>query len=62
MNNSSGHMHAEDELLEETVQKAESAGVTWMLEGIYGLRYGTEQALKRVIISPPQIARTFVPL
>lgn len=45
----------EDQLLEETVQKAESVGVTWMLEGIYGLRYSAEQALKRVMISPPHI-------
>ncbi|TET62485.1 LLM class flavin-dependent oxidoreductase [Candidatus Bathyarchaeota archaeon] len=45
----------EENVLRETVRKADSVGVTWMLEGIYGLRYSNEQALERVRKGPPQI-------
>ena len=47
----------ERQLLKETIQKVDSAGVTWMLDGIYGLRYTKEQALERVKEGPPQISR-----
>lgn len=40
-------------LLNETIQKAASVGVTWMLEGIYGLRYSPAQALDRIKNGPP---------
>lgn len=43
----------ERRLLEETIQEADSARVTWLLEGIYGLRYTEEQALERVKKGPP---------
>jgi len=43
----------EEKLIKETLQKADSAGVTWMLEGIYGLRFHAEQALERVKEGPP---------
>lgn len=44
----------EEKLLKETVQKADSVGVTWMLEGIYGLRFYAEQAMERVKEGPPR--------
>jgi len=44
----------EEHLLEELIQKADSVGVTWLLEGIYGLRYTKEQALERVKKGPPR--------
>jgi hypothetical protein len=45
---------SEDErVLRDTIQEADSAEVTWMLEGIYGLRYNAEQALERVMKGPP---------
>lgn len=44
----------ERQLLSDTIQKADSAGVTWLLEGIYGLRYTEKQALERVKKGPPQ--------
>jgi len=44
-----------EQLLKETIRRATSVGVTWMLEGIYGLRYSPEQALERVRRGPPQI-------
>lgn len=47
----------EEKLLKETLQKADLIGVTWMLEGIYGLRFNAEQALERVKEGPP--AHTF---
>jgi alkanesulfonate monooxygenase SsuD/methylene tetrahydromethanopterin reductase-like flavin-dependent oxidoreductase (luciferase family) len=45
------------QLLKETIQKADSVGATWLLEGIYGLRYTKEQALERVKKGPPRIDR-----
>ncbi len=45
----------EEQLLKEAIQKADSVGVTWLLEGIYGLRYTEEQALERVKKGPPRI-------
>lgn len=42
-----------EKLVKETLQKADSAGVTWMLEGIYGLRFYAEEALDRVKEGPP---------
>lgn len=47
----------EENLLKETLQKADLIGVTWILEGIYGLRFNAEQALERVKEGPP--AHTF---
>lgn len=41
-------------LLGETVQRAQAAGATWLLEGIYGLRYTREGALERVKKGPPK--------
>ncbi len=43
----------EEQLLKDTLQKADTVGVTWLVEGIYGLRYTKEQALERVNKGPP---------
>ncbi|NIO36131.1 LLM class flavin-dependent oxidoreductase [Candidatus Bathyarchaeota archaeon] len=45
----------EERLIKMTAQKADSAGVTWLLEGVFGLRYTPKQALKRTKKGPPQI-------
>jgi len=45
----------EERLLKMTVQEAASVGVTWLLEGIFGLRYTPTQALERVKKGPPRI-------
>lgn len=47
----------EEKRLKETLQKADLVGVTWILEGIYGLRFNAEQAFERVKEGPP--AHTF---
>ena len=44
----------EEHRLKEAIQEADSVGVTWLLEGIYGLRYTEEQALERVKEGPPR--------
>jgi len=42
------------QLLRDTMQKADSVGVTWLLEHIYGWRYSREKALERVKKGPPE--------
>jgi hypothetical protein len=41
--------------MEELTNKAEEAGVTWMLDGIFGLRFNGEKALEHVRRGPPQV-------
>jgi len=41
--------------LRNLVEGARAVGVTWLLEGIYGLRYTREEALKRVEKGPMRI-------
>lgn len=43
------------EEMEELVSGAESVGVTWMLESIFGLRFNGDQALERVRQGPPDL-------
>lgn len=40
----------------EIIQRADSVGVTWLLEHIYGLRYTREKALERVKKGPPSFS------
>ncbi len=41
--------------IKDLVSRAESVGVTWMLESIFGLRFNGDQALERVRQGPPDI-------
>ncbi len=43
----------DEQRFRDTLTKTEAVGVTWLLEGIYGLRYTKEQALERVKKGPP---------
>jgi hypothetical protein len=41
--------------MEDLVSVAESVGVTWMLESVFGLRFNGDQALERVRQGPPDL-------
>jgi alkanesulfonate monooxygenase SsuD/methylene tetrahydromethanopterin reductase-like flavin-dependent oxidoreductase (luciferase family) len=45
----------EDKELENLVEEAESVGVTWFLEGIFGLRCDAEEAVEIVRRGPPDL-------
>lgn len=40
---------------EDLANGAESVGVTWMLESMFGLRFNGDQALERVRRGPPDL-------
>lgn len=41
--------------MEDRVTKAEEAGITWFLDGIFGLRFNGEKALEHIRKGPPKI-------
>jgi len=40
--------------MEDLTEKAEEVGVTWMLDGVFGLRFNGEEALEHVRRAPPR--------